>query len=299
MDRKVKIILLLAGIILFQMLFDQHVFAQSATVDEEEEKPYLLNSEGEEFSQNRGLFSRRSRRRLSSCTTTYLLVFPGTYGRIENLSAEDLARTGLQKQLKFPSLNFTVSAAAKLIIEGSDEKGKISGKVKAKTELRQMCLSVKIQGYDSRKRIVERVDERFGGEPVIALSIFPSDVQSGQSKKPGVVQRTADKVDAVSQHLGPLGGIARGVTAVFRTFFPGKDHISQIAYQSSSNSFGWIWRETENSPIEGIYKCMVLLRTHREVKYLMVKVDLITDWKRFGAWVKTYKYMIPVKETRF
>ena len=88
------------------------------------------------------------------------------------------------------------------------------------------------------------------------------------------------------------------MTAVFRTFFPAKDHISQIAYMSSPTAFGWIWREAEGSPIEGIHRCMTLLRTHREVKYLMVKVELITDWKRFGAWVKTYKYIIPVKASR-
>ena len=180
-------VLIISGIILFQMLFTPLIFSQSTKVSEDE-KPYLLNSEGEEFAQNRGLFSRKSKRRLSSCTTTYLLVYPGANGRIENLSSEDL---------KFPSLNFTVSAAAKLMISGSDEKGRIGGKVKAKAELRQMCLSVKIQGYDSQKKVIERVDKRFGGEPVTVLSIFPSDTQYGQSKRPGTVQKGMDKVDAI------------------------------------------------------------------------------------------------------
>ena len=63
----------------------------------------------------------------------------------------------------------------------------------------------------------------------------------------------------------------------------------------SETDFGWIWREAESAPIEGIHKCMVLLRAHREVKYLKVKVEVITDWKSFGAWVKRYQYLIPVK----
>lgn len=290
-----KIVLVII-IFCFLMPFNQ-LYSQSTKVVESEDKPYLLNSEGENYTDSRGLFSRKSKKRLKGATSTYLLVHLGANGSIQGLSASELARTGLQKELKFPSLNFTISAASKLLISTVSKGGNFKKKARSLTELRQLGLSVKVTGLDRNKVELKRVSKsRFGDDPLMALSIFPSDTSYGQSKKPGIVQRTADKVDALAQHLGPIGGIASNVTAVFRTLFPAKDHINQIAYMDSVNEFGWIWRESEGSPIEGIHKCMALFRVHKGVKFLKVRVKIVTDWKRFGAWVKTYHYTIPVKE---
>ncbi|MEN8152772.1 MAG: hypothetical protein ABFR75_02020 [Acidobacteriota bacterium] len=289
----VHILLIFCFIVPFSQLYSQTV-----KVEESEEKPYLLNSEGENYSDSRGLFSRKSKKKLSGATSTYLLVHLGPSGTLEGLSASELARTGLQKELKFPTLNFTISAASKLLIKSVASGGKIKKKARSFTELRQLGMSIKVTGLNKSKVELQRVSKKkFGDDPITALSIFPSDTSYGQSKTPGIAQRAADKVDALAQHLGPIGGIAGSVTAVFRTLFPAKDHINQIAYMDSVNEFGWIWRESEGSPIEGIHKCMVLLRAHKEVKFLKVRVKIVTDWKRFGAWVKTYHYTIPVKES--
>ena len=283
-------------LLLFIFICPQNIHSQGAKSTQEDEKPYLLNDEGENFTASRGLFSRKKKGNLSRATSVYMLVHPGPNGRIDNMSADELARTGLQKELKFPSLYFTVSAASRILIKNSVKSGQLTNKAFSLTELRQLALKVNIVGCDRNKNPIKKLRKnRFGSDPVIALSTYPSDTVIGTSKSPGKVQRTADRVDAVAQHLGPLGSIATSVTAVFRTFFPGKDHISQIAYMDSETDFGWIWREAEGAPIEGIHRCMVLLRAHREVKYLKVKVEVITDWKKFGAWIKRYSYLIPVK----
>ncbi len=283
-------------LLIFILFIPQNFQSQGITETEEDEKPYLLNDEGENFTSARGLFSRKKKGNLSRATSVYMLVHPGPNGRIDNMSASDLARTGLQKELRFPSLYFTLSAASRILIKKSVKGGQFINKAFSLTGLRQLALKVSIIGCDSNKKPIKKLRvNKFGSDPVIALSTYPSDTVIGMSKSPAKIQRTADRVDALSQHLGPLGSIATSVTAVFRTFFPAKDHISQIAYMDSETDFGWIWREAEGAPIEGIHRCMVLLRAHREVKYLKVKVEVITDWKKFGAWVKRYNYFIPVK----
>ncbi len=288
-----KLRLILCVVILIQLLIPHQAIPQQVKVQAEEEKPYELYTDDQDYSQTRGL----SKSQKAKATSTFLLVYLGPNGRLENISADELAQTGLQKELKFPSLNFTVSAASKLLIRRSTRRdGYIPGKIKSLTELRQMSLRVKVEGLDKERRIIKRLSQsKFGDDPVTTLSIFPSEVRYGQSKQQGAVQKASDKVDAVAQHLGPIGGIAHSVTAIFRTFFPAKDHISQIAYMDSINEFGWIWRLAEGSPIEGIHNCMALFRTHKEVKFLRVKVQVITDWRRFGAWSKSYNYIIPVK----
>lgn len=283
--------------LLLPVIFSQMIHSQKIEVTQGDEEPYLLNQEGENFTKARGFYSRKKKKSMENATSTYFLVYPGPNGRIANLSSEELARTGIQKELKFPSLYFTLSAASKLLVGYSDSTGRLSKKAKSYAGLRQLALRVDIQGYDKNKRPLKKsVESRFGSDPVMTLSTYPSDTSYGSSKTSAAIQRTSDKVDAVAQHLGPLGSIATSVTAVFRTFFPRKDHISQIAYMESETIFGWIWRDAEGSPIEGIHKCMALLRVHKEVKYLKVRVKVITDWRKFGAWVKNYYYLIPVKK---
>jgi tRNA G18 (ribose-2'-O)-methylase SpoU len=67
---------------------------------------------------------------------------------------------------------------------------------------------------------------------------------------------------------------------------------------TSDNEFGWIWRQQQNYGIEGIHHCQALLRTHKTVKYILAEVELITDWKRFGAWMKQIDCIVPVVENQ-
>ena len=108
------------------LLFSIEILTQSIEVSKQDDEPYMLNEDGENFSNARGLFSRKKKSSVDRATSVYLLVHPGPNGRIENMSSDDLARTGLQKELKFPSLYFTVSAASRLLIKSSAKSGKLS-----------------------------------------------------------------------------------------------------------------------------------------------------------------------------
>jgi len=277
-------------------------WCQKVEVQESDEKPYMLNSEGKNYSDVRGLFSRKSLTQLRNATNIYLLVYPGPNGRIESLSTESVGSKALEKQLAFPSINFTLSVAAKLIVAGSSSEGKLKGKARTATELRQMSLQIEIVGLDAKRKPVPKLrsyNSTLGDKPVMVLSILPSETQTRTSKTAGDVGRASFKADEVAQHLGPVGIIASKVTAVFRAFFPARDHLSQVAYMKSRNSFGWIWRQGEQNPIEGIHRCMALLCTRDDVKFLRVQVNVITDWRRFGAWTKSYRYLIPVTASNF
>ena len=98
-------------VLVFILIIPQNIYSQGVKSTQDDETPYLLNDEGENFTASRGLFSRKKKGNLSRATSVYMLVHPGPNGRIDNMSADDLARTGLQKELRFPSLYFTLSAA--------------------------------------------------------------------------------------------------------------------------------------------------------------------------------------------
>jgi hypothetical protein len=70
--------------------------------------------------------------------------------------------------------------------------------------------------------------------------------------------------------------------------------LEEIAYQSSDNEFGWTWYQSADAPIEGLHRCAALLEIPAKVAYLRVAVDLITDWRRFGAWKKLFDFQVPV-----
>jgi len=297
-----RIGIVILSMVLVCLLDPGKYWGQQVEVQEADEKPYLLNDQGEQHSKTRGLFSRKSLTQLRNATNIYLLVYPGPNGSIEGASAETVGKSALAKKLSFPSIYFTVSAAANLLVAQSSNRGRLQGRARTVTELKQMSMQIRVTGLDANRKPVSKLrgyNSTLGDKPAMVLSIFPSETGVRTSTQAGNVGRATDKADVVAQHLGPLGIIASKVTAVFRAFFPAKDHLSQVAYLKSHNSFGWIWRQGEQNPIEGIHRCMVLLCTRDDVKFLKVKVDIITDWRKFGAWTKSYQYLIPVQKSTF
>jgi hypothetical protein len=101
-------------------------------------------------------------------------------------------------------------------------------------------------------------------------------------------------VDIFSRFMGPIGGLANTVTATFSNHIRSKDAPTQVAYLSSEYEFGWSWRDIEGSGIEGIHQCSAFFRIRKEVYYLQVHIDLMTEWQRFGPWIKSYDYIIAV-----
>lgn len=69
---------------------------------------------------------------------------------------------------------------------------------------------------------------------------------------------------------------------------------SQVAYQSEHNEFGWTWFDSPGQTLEGMHRCAVLLQVQKDAAYLRISVDLITDWRQFGLWVKPYSFVVAI-----
>jgi hypothetical protein len=302
----------LSIIFIMVFFFAGFVFSQAVEVKEGEEKPLDL---GGTDSQTRGL---RPSAKPDRFTVRYIHISPGPEGAIEGSSADSTINQKLISDFNFPSLNILLSVAARVVPDAViDDTGRVDGKLRTLTELSQMCLHVKISGLNENKAVIgQTISElrnpslkEFGKEPVMTLGIAPYESsyslgESQESKISGSMDSTVMRtgglgmaplgIGTVACYINPFGIIASGISAIFKIFSPTKNLPNQISYQSSATEFGWIWRAQQGYGIEGIYRCMALLRTHRSVKYILAKVELITDWKRFGAWVKNIDYIIPV-----
>lgn len=275
--------------------------AQTVVVAEEEAKPYSLDPEGG------GLRARGAQKNPSQYTSTYVLVYHGPNGQIQGSSfSSSRLEKKILEEFSFPSLNFIFSAASRLMTDDNFEPGKVDA-VGSRTELRKLNANVRVRGLDANKKpllppqspkaspqepalTVERDIRNPDDAPVIVLAISPSESQyrMGQSD----VTKVMDSVNVFTRFMGPLGGLSSGVTAVFKNFFKTKDTPTQVAYLSGEEEFGWNWIDAENFGIEGIHQCSALLRVRKEVKYLQVHVDVVTDWRRFGAWVKPVDFIL-------
>lgn len=302
-------------ILLLTAVFAPHAKAQKIEVATVEDRPYSLDPDpSSDSGDTRGLFSSKSSAPKASparFTSMFMLASPGPYGTFMSLQAMNqqgpigmagVDQAGIDQallsELMFPSINFTFSAAARIITgEPADSDDKVEGKLKSFTELKQLGVNVKIAALDKDKKVMGEVPDgrfavEFGPDPVVALTTFPSD--SVYVQQSSTAAKIAEGVGGMSSFMGPVGGLATGICSVFRAFFPVKDVPTQVAFQSSFTEFGWIWRDFQGGGIEGVHKCLVLLRAHTSVKYIRVEMEMVTDWKRFGGWLRKIDYVIPV-----
>jgi hypothetical protein len=222
------------------------------------------------------------------------------------------------RDYSFPSLNFAFSAAAK-IMPDDVEPGKLDGKISSGAELLKLNANVRIRGLDANKKplasprrtsataekepeIKATQDSNVEEDPyLVVLGISPVESQfvSGESNLSKGLDAVSNlsNVNLFTRFMGGvLGNPISGLTAIFKNFIPRKDSPTQVAYFCSEEEFGWRWQHVENlsTGIEGIHQASAFMRTRKELRYLQVHVDLITDWRRFGAWVKGFDYIIAV-----
>jgi len=298
---------------------------QAVEVKEKEDKP--LGASGAQDGQMRGLFSSQPTVKPDRYTIRFVAISPGPSGAIQGLAKDSMLDQKLAEEFNFPSLDITVSVAARILPEGIfQDSAKFEGNMKALTELRQMCLNLKLSPLGANKTVISqpiravysalnektRFLREFGKEPVMTLGILPFESsytmgESSASKVSGSLQNPEGRIGlsgslealgagAVTPILNPFGTLISGISAVFKIFSPTKNLPNQISYMTADNEFGWIWRQQQNYGIEGIHHCQALLRTHKTVKFILAEVELITDWKRFGAWMKQIDCVIPVVE---
>jgi hypothetical protein len=279
------------------------VRGQVVAVSQEPMKPYYLNPDGE--LRARGV----SYKDPSSYTSTYILAYPGPPGAIQGFGAME---TKAAQQFNFPSINFVFSAAAKMITDNL-EPGKYDGKGDTHTELRKLHVNIRVRGLDVNKRplilskaqaaLVEKepqitIPEQIVPEEstyVLVLGISPTESQY-KTDITATSKGTEPLVSIFDSFLSPMRGLATGVTTVFKNFVGRKDTPTQIAYMSSENEFGWVWRDTQDFGIEGLHQCSAFFRVRKEVAHLQVHIDFIADWRRFGAWVKPADYLVTLTQ---
>lgn len=275
--------------------------AQAVEITEGQMKPYFLNPDEEPIR------VRGGSKPPTAFTTTYVMVYQGPSGSIQSGPSTSMLERTIVEQYAFPSLAFTISAAARIITEEELDSGDNSPDVGRRTELQKMNAHVRIVALDASKRPLALVPVTPAArateasqksvvdvekQSVVVLAIYPSEsvYRTGVSD----VTKAMDSVSLFTRYMGPIEGVVSGVTAAFRGFFPTKDTPNQIAYQSGDTEFGWTWQDSEQFGIEGIHQCAAMLRVRKEVKYLQVHVDMVTEWRRFGAWMKPVDFVMPL-----
>jgi hypothetical protein len=214
----------------------------------------------------------------------YATVRPGVTGSLEG--AKDAAvNEQMAATFAYPSLDFVFSAASRLVAEGSSANTADSA-TKALSQVTRINAHVRVESLDSSHKPLSLGKD---SAPVLVLMIAPEDVsfaQSGSSRAADI----ATGVEFAARFMGPIGGLV----SAFQSSHKAARSPAEIAYQSSDNEFGWTWYESSDSPIEGLHRCAALLEVPLKTAFLRVGVDLITDWRHFGAWTKTFQFEVPV-----
>jgi hypothetical protein len=287
--------------------------AQTVAVSQEPMKPYNLDPSDSSLRARGG--STTPSKNPTPFTNTFALVYRGPQGTMPGGVMPDPRAL---RDYSFPSLNLAFSAAAKIMPDDL-EPGKMDGKLSSGAELLKMNANVRIRGLDVNKKplaaprrtstsgekepeIKALQDSSVEEDPyLVVLGISP--VESQFVSEDSTLTKGLDTVSNLSNvnlftrfMSSALGNPISGLTAIFKNFIPKKDSPTQVAYFCSEEEFGWRWQHVENlsTGIEGIHQCSAFMRTRKELRFLQVHVDLITDWRRFGAWAKGFDYIIAV-----
>lgn len=217
----------------------------------------------------------------------YVAVRPGPTGTLDSSESKGSgAAVTKSSGFVYPSVDFVFSAASQLIADGSTANNAESAS-KALTEVSRINAHVRIEALDSSRNSFKSTDKT---PPLLVVTIAPEDVAFAQNSGPSKAAEIETGVEFASRFMGPLGGLV----STFQSTHKGPRNPTQIAYQSSDNEFGWTWYQAADAPIEGLHRCAALLEVPAKVTYLRVAVDLITDWRRFGAWKKSFDFQVPV-----
>ena len=291
------------------------LLAQTIVKKEKQMTPLSLGSND----QTRGMFSSKTPEPPDKYTVQYINVSPGPNGEIKGLSQDSMLNKNLSQEFNFPSLFITISNASRILIDEIEPSGRIGSSMKAATALKQLSMNIKLTPLDGNQQPMVKIKkfmvaeignsiryiQEFGKEPLLILGIEPSESlfanqQSLSSKVSDSIYGAVDASRNLSEGgtfasvLNPIGTLATGISTIFRIFCPTQNLPNQISYISSPQEFGWIWREHENYGVEGIHLSAALLRVHKSVKYILVQVELMADWKRFGAWLTPTDFIIPI-----
>lgn len=224
----------------------------------------------------------------SSMLSLYAGVFRGASGTIDSLTIDPSVQS---LSVQFPTLHFVISAASRIQSEvGEAELG---------NHLRRLNAHVQLTPLDSARNPIADASaiEVLGVQPNSIAGAPPSEVASDSAavKQQGKVNvlSLATRVFAPGM-LGFLGPRVASVATHFHNSGLRLTAPTQVSYLSASTEFGWTWYEHDAQSIEGIHRTAALLQLSPAVRYVNVHIELITDWKYHGTWMKPFDVVVDV-----
>jgi hypothetical protein len=210
-------------------------------------------------------------------------VFRGAAGVLDSVAVDGGAQA---ISVQFPTLYFVISAASRLQSE--------MGEQQVGTHLRRLNAHVRLTPLDSARQPLT------DGSALEVLNIKPNSIDEAppDTAAAKAVPR-ATLASVVSRLYAPamlasLGARATAAAASFHNSGLAITAPTQVSYLSASTEFGWTWYEHPQHSIEGIHRTGVLLQASPQVRYVRVQIDLITDWKYHGTWMKPFDAIVDV-----
>lgn len=214
-------------------------------------------------------------------TRFYVAAVLSSPGAITDASG-NTTQIAMAAGFQFPSVRFTFSVAPRLMANDSAPvEQRRSG------ELIRLNANVRVQALDAAGSVIAA-----GSQPAIeVLAISPSEGATAAAAVGNAASEAKQGLALLAAHVGPIGA----AVMAFESAFHRAPAPAQVAYQAAPDEFGWRWFRGTDAPIDGLHYTSALIQAPAGAASLRLSIELITDWDRFGAWVKTYDLVVKLK----
>ena len=182
---------------------------------------------------------------------------------------------------QFAVVKLIVSVAPAVFASSQDiSGGQASGTLGA---LRHLNAHVTVRPLDTAGKVIEV--KRAGPVTLATLEISPSE--------PALADRVSNTTAAISTAVNEVTSTIKPVSGILQAFqssFHRRPAATQVAYMTDQNAFGWRWYEGPGTTIEGLHYSTALLQIASGIKSVRITVDLVADWRAFGAWSKSFEF---------
>lgn len=179
---------------------------------------------------------------------------------------------------QFPALRLTISVAPRLTADDS---------VRPRPGLSRLNVHVRVRPLDASGQPIVS-----GGVPAVeTLALSPSERTTSTPSPSNAMSEVKEAIALLMPHLGKAGA----AVAAFEGAFHRAPVATQVVYQSGPDEFGWRWLRAPGAEIDGLHYTSALLQVPAGAASVQLLVELVSDWDRFGAWVKTYALVVSLK----
>jgi hypothetical protein len=218
----------------------------------------------------------------ASALALYAGVYRGASGALDSISVDATAQAFA---VRFPTLHFVISAAARIQSE--------VGEAALGNHLRRLNAHIRLTPLDSSRNVI--ADE----SALEVIAILPNSIDGHAPADTSHVKAKVTLGSVLAQAyapnvLGALGARAVSILGQFHNSGLKLTAPTQVSYLSASTEFGWTWYEHEDKSIEGIHRTAVLIQAAPNVRYVRAYIELITDWKFHGTWMKPFDVIVDV-----